>query len=64
MFLYALKVLLYEIVSCSECFRQMATDRSFQFKAKSEQLLHRLYENNNRMSLGGLGGNFSCQTSF
>lgn len=69
MFLYALKGPLYvadhnEIVSCSECFRKMATDRSFQFKAKSEQLLHRFDENNNRMLLSGLGGNFSCHTSF
>lgn len=38
MFLYALKGPLYaadhnEIVSCPECFRKMATDRSFQLKA-------------------------------
>ena len=68
MFLCALKGLLSvadhnEIVSCSECCRKMATDRSFQTKAESKQLLHRVDENN-RMLLSGLSGDFSSQTSF
>lgn len=68
MFLYALKGPLYvadhnAIVSCSECFRKMASDRSFQTKAKSKELLHR-FDENNRMLFSGLGGNFSFQSSF
>ena len=68
MFLYALKGPLYvtdhnEIVSCSECFRKMASDRSLQMKAKSKEGLHRFDENNNRMLVSGLGGNFSLWSS-
>lgn len=67
MFLYALKGPLYvadhnEIVSCTECFRKMASDRSFQTKAKSKELLHR-FDENNRMLFSGLGGKFSFQSS-
>lgn len=66
MFLYALKGPLYvtdqnEIVSCSECFRKMASDRSLQMKAKSKEGLHRFDENNNRMLVSGLGGNFTVK---
>lgn len=69
MFLYALKGPLYvadhnEIVSCSECFRKVASDRSFQMKAKSKERQHRFDENNNTMLFSGLGGNFSFQSSF
>lgn len=63
MFLYALKGPLYvadhnEIASCSECFRKMASDRSFQMKAKLKELLHK-FDENNRILFRGLGGNFS-----
>ena len=48
MFLYALKGPLYvtdhnEIVSCSECFRKVASDRPLQMKAKSKEGLMETY---------------------
>lgn len=47
MFLYAWKGSLYvddseEIVSCSECCREMVSGRSFQTQAKSKELSCRL----------------------
>lgn len=71
MFLYAWKGSLYvddseEIVSCSECCREMVSGRSFQTQAKSKELpcrLNFLKTQDYRMLISGMAGEL-CISEF